>query len=121
MSTWTPEELDTPAAATELRISTWRADGTLRPAVPIWVVRSYRGPEGRWFQRAAAGGSAHIQAGTITSEVAVTPAGAMARAPRSTGSAAPSTPASAAPRRPDDRRPRGRDDAPAHPVTLKGH
>jgi hypothetical protein len=40
MSTWTSEELDTLAAATELRISTRRADGTLRPAVRIWVVRA---------------------------------------------------------------------------------
>jgi hypothetical protein len=58
MSTWTSEELDTFAAATELRKSTRRADGTLRRAVPIWVVRagdsiyvrSYRGPEGGRFQ-----------------------------------------------------------------------
>jgi hypothetical protein len=88
MSTWTSDELDVLAAATELQISTRRADGTLRPAVPIWVVRagdgiyirSYRGPEGTWFQRATAGGSAHIQAGTVTSEVTVTRADATARA-----------------------------------------
>jgi hypothetical protein len=88
MSTWTADELDTLAAATEPRISTRRADGTLRPAVPIWVVRagdgiyvrSYRGPDGAWFRRAATGGSAHIQAGTVTGEVTVTPVGATARA-----------------------------------------
>ena len=88
MSTWTSDELDVLAAATELQISTRRADGTLRPAVPIWVVRagdgiyvrSYRGPDGGWFQRATAGGSAHIQAGTVTSEVTVTRAGATAHA-----------------------------------------
>jgi hypothetical protein len=57
MSTWTESELDAIAAATELRISTRRPDGTLRPAVPIWVVRaadsicvrSYTGPGGGWF------------------------------------------------------------------------
>jgi hypothetical protein len=43
MSTWTSDELETLAAATELRISTRRADGTLRPAVPIWVVRAADG------------------------------------------------------------------------------
>jgi hypothetical protein len=88
MSTWTSDELDVLAAATELRISTRRPDGTLRPAVPIWVVRagdgiyvrSYRGPDGGWFQRATARGVAHIQAGTVTSEVTVTAAGAAARA-----------------------------------------
>lgn len=88
MSTWTPGELDALAAATELRISTRRADGTPRRAVPIWVVRagdsiyvrSYRGPEGEWFRHATADRVAHIQAGTITSEVTVTPAGAAARA-----------------------------------------
>jgi hypothetical protein len=88
MSTWTSSELDALAAATELRISTRRADGTLRRAVPIWVVRvgdgiyvrSYRGPEGGWFRHATADGVAHIRAGTITREVTVTPAGATARA-----------------------------------------
>ena len=88
MSTWTSDELDALAAATELRISTRRADGTLRPAVPIWVVRvgdgiyvrSYRGTGGAWFRHTAAGGSAHIQAGSVTSEVTVTPASATARA-----------------------------------------
>jgi hypothetical protein len=88
MSTWTSDELDVLAAATELQISTRRADGTLRPAVPIWVVRagdgiyvrSSRGPDGGWFQHATARGVAHIQAGTVTSEVTVTRAGATARA-----------------------------------------
>jgi hypothetical protein len=88
MSTWTTDELDVLAAANELRISTRRADGTLRPAVPIWVVRagdgiyvrSYQGPDGAWFRHAAAAGSAHIQAGTVKREVTVTPAAATARA-----------------------------------------
>jgi hypothetical protein len=86
MSTWTSDELDALAAATELRISTRRADGTLRTAVPIWVVRagdgiyirSYRGPDGGWFRRATARGVAHIQSETVTSDVTVTPAGAAA-------------------------------------------
>jgi hypothetical protein len=40
MSTWTTGELDEIAAATELRITTRRADGTPRLPVPIWVVRA---------------------------------------------------------------------------------
>jgi hypothetical protein len=88
MSTWTSDELDALAAATDLRISTRRPDGTLRSAVPIWVVRagdsiyvrSYRGPDGGWFRHATARGAAHIQVGTVNTEVTVTPASATARA-----------------------------------------
>jgi hypothetical protein len=40
MITWTEGELCALGAATELRISTQRPDGTLRPPVPIWVVRA---------------------------------------------------------------------------------
>jgi hypothetical protein len=40
MSTWTEQELRAVAAATDLRSSTRRIDGTLRPPVPIWVVRA---------------------------------------------------------------------------------
>ncbi len=87
MSTWTRNELDALAAATELRISTRRPDGTLRPAVPIWVVRagdgiyvrSYRGTGGGWFRRATADGTAHIQAGNVERDVTVSLAGAAAR------------------------------------------
>jgi hypothetical protein len=88
MSTWTTDELDVLEAATELRISTRRANGTLRPAVPIWVVRagdgiyirSYRGPDGGWYRHATARGAARIQAGALTSEVTLTPVGPTARA-----------------------------------------
>jgi hypothetical protein len=87
MSTWTSDELDMLAAATELRISTRRPDGTLRPAVPIWVVRvgdgiyvrSYRGPAGAWFRHAACG-VVHIQAGNVSGETTVTRTGTAARA-----------------------------------------
>jgi hypothetical protein len=88
MSTWTTDELDTLAAATELRISTRRPDGTLRPHVPIWVVRagdgiyirSYRGVGGGWFRRATAAGTAHIHAGNFDGEVTVSLTGTAARA-----------------------------------------
>lgn len=87
MSTWTTGELDEIAAATELRITTRRADGTPRLPVPIWVVRaadiyirSYRGPVGGWFRHATADGGAHIHAGNVDRDVSVSPAGPAARA-----------------------------------------
>jgi hypothetical protein len=88
MSTWTSDALDMLAAATELRISTRRPDGTLRPAVPIWVVRagdgiyvrSYRGPAGAWFQHATACGVVHIQARNVSGETTVTRTGTAAQA-----------------------------------------
>ncbi len=39
MGTWTTDELDRIGAADELRLASSRSDGTLRPAVTIWVVR----------------------------------------------------------------------------------
>jgi hypothetical protein len=36
---WTPEQLALVDAARELEIAVHRADGTLRPWTPIWVVR----------------------------------------------------------------------------------
>jgi hypothetical protein len=37
--TWTPEELSRIGSAQELKVSSRRQDGTLRPFVTIWVVR----------------------------------------------------------------------------------
>jgi hypothetical protein len=37
---WTPDELERIGRAEELHIAAKRPDGTLRPEVPIWVVRS---------------------------------------------------------------------------------
>jgi hypothetical protein len=50
VTSWTSDALDRIGSADELRITSARADGTLRPYVPIWVVpvghdvyvRSYR-------------------------------------------------------------------------------
>jgi hypothetical protein len=77
MTTWTTEQLDRIAAADELRITTLRRDGTLRRAVPIWVVRhgdalyvrSYRGQDGLWYRSAQAHGQGRISAGGIDAEV----------------------------------------------------
>jgi hypothetical protein len=88
MTTWTSNQLDALGAATELRISTRRPDGTLRPAVPIWVVRagdgiyvrSYRGPGGGWFRRATAQGRAHVQAGSVDLDATVSLMATAARA-----------------------------------------
>ena len=88
MSTWTESELNAIAAATELRISTRRPDGTLHLAVPIWVVRagdsiyvrSYTGPGGGWFGRATAHGTAHIHAPDVDRDVTVSLTGTAARA-----------------------------------------
>lgn len=82
MSTWNSREPDAIGSASELHITTRRPDGTLRPHVPIWVVRvgddlyvrSYRGPEGAWFRHASTQGTAHISAAGIDREVTVVPA-----------------------------------------------
>lgn len=88
MSTWTHPELDTIASATELTISTRRMDGTLRPPVPVWVVRagdeifirSWKGPDGTWFRHASTHGTARISAGAVERDVTVTVTGTTARA-----------------------------------------
>jgi hypothetical protein len=57
---WPPKELDLIARAAEVQLSTTRADGTLRPFVPVWIVRignalyvrSYRGQAGAWYRHA---------------------------------------------------------------------
>jgi hypothetical protein len=40
---WTPEQLQRIWDADELQIASRRADGTLRPSVPIWVVMAFDG------------------------------------------------------------------------------
>lgn len=77
MARWTSEQLDRIGAADELRITTSRPDGTLRPPVPIWVVRhddalyvrSYKGQDGVWYRSARARGEGRISAGGIEAEV----------------------------------------------------
>ncbi len=83
MSTWTSGELDILGYATELRISTRRPDGTLRPPVPIWVVRagddiyvrSYKGTGGAWFRHASRQGSAHVSVTGLDRDVTAEPVG----------------------------------------------
>ena len=79
MTTWTSDELDRIGSADELRITSVRADGALRPYVPIWVVRvgddlyvrSYRGADGGWFRHLRERDRGRIQAGGVEREVAV--------------------------------------------------
>jgi len=78
MTTWTTDELAKVGDADELRISSRRADGSLRPFVTIWVVRlgnelyvrSAHGQDNPWFRRALATGEGRIRAGGVERDVA---------------------------------------------------
>lgn len=83
MSSWTADELAVVDATDELRVASYRPDGTLRPGVTIWVVRagddvyirSAYGPSNGWFRRAQGSGTGRVQVGGIEKEVAfATPA-----------------------------------------------
>lgn len=77
MRAWTYDELDRIATAEELQIAPRRQDDTLRNPVPIWVVRvgddlyvrSYRGPDGAWYQAAQKSQAGRIQAGGVQKDV----------------------------------------------------
>jgi hypothetical protein len=74
---WSPDHLNRIGAAEELEIAARRPDGTLRRAVPIWVVRagdelyirSWRGTGGSWFRTVIASRSARIRAGGVEADV----------------------------------------------------
>ena len=76
-STWTDEELSRIGDATELQVASRRPDGTLRPYVTIWgvrsgpdvYIRSAYGPQNGWFRRAAGAESGRIRAGGIERDV----------------------------------------------------
>jgi len=71
---WSAEELERIGTAQELRISTSRADGTLRREVPIWVVRVsghvYVRDNG-WFGHAADSRRARIRVPGLEAGVAI--------------------------------------------------
>ena len=77
MTAWTEDELNRIGAAEELRISSRRADGSLRPSVTIWVVRdgddvyvrSAYGATNGWYRRARAAGHGRISAGGVERDV----------------------------------------------------
>lgn len=76
---WRTDQLDQVGAAEELVIAAPRTDGTLRRALPVWVVRvgdelyvrSWRGTDGSWYRAAQASGQAHISAGGVDRDVAL--------------------------------------------------
>jgi hypothetical protein len=78
MNGWTADELERLGKAEEIEISSVRDDGTLRPFITIWAVRSgddvyvrsAYGPENGWFRRAKASGLGRIKAGTVERDVA---------------------------------------------------
>lgn len=82
MTRWTEEELNLVGAATELYVSTRRADGTLRACIPIWhvrvgdaiYIRSAHGPENAWFRRALRTGLGRIRSGGVEKDVTFEPA-----------------------------------------------
>jgi hypothetical protein len=75
---WTDDELARVGGADELKIASYRSDGSLRPYVTIWVVRSgddlyvrsAYGPDNPWFVRARASGAGRIRAGGVERDVA---------------------------------------------------
>ncbi|GAA1761231.1 DUF2255 family protein [Agromyces humatus] len=77
MSSWTEDDLRHIGDAEELRVASYRRDGTLRPYVIIWVVRagddlvirSAYGPDNGWFRRAKASGRGRIRAGGVERDV----------------------------------------------------
>jgi hypothetical protein len=68
-ASWTKEQLAKVGGAEELRVSSRRPDGSLRPYVTIWVVRvgddiyvrSAAGPDNPWFHRAFASAEGRIR------------------------------------------------------------
>jgi hypothetical protein len=79
MSSWSDDELRRVGDAQELEIAAVRRDGTLRDAVPIWVVRAGEHlyvraasvPSSGWHRVARASGRARINAGGVERDVGV--------------------------------------------------
>ena len=80
---WSHEELERIGMAGELRIATNRADGTLRPWVPIWVVcvgqqvyvRTWYRRHSGWFGHALHSRRARIRVPGVEIDVVVEDAG----------------------------------------------
>ncbi len=77
MVTWAPQQLSRFADAEELRISSRRPDGTLRPYVTIWFVRldddlyvrSAYGPDNGLYRHAVASGQGRIHVHGVEHDV----------------------------------------------------
>jgi hypothetical protein len=87
-SGWSDAGLAKIDAADELRIATWRSDGTLRPAVPIWAVavdgcvyvRTWHRRDTGWFGHAVSSGAARIAVPGLEADVTVEDVGPQAGA-----------------------------------------
>ena len=77
MTTWTSEELNKIGTAEELKIASFRRDGTLRKPVTIWVVRlgddlyvrSVYGSTSDWFRGVQTRHEGRIWAGGVEKDV----------------------------------------------------
>jgi hypothetical protein len=77
MSDWTAAELAGVDGADELDVASYRPDGTLRPYVTIWTVRSgddvyirsAYGPENGWFRRAKDSGTGRVRVAGFEKDV----------------------------------------------------
>jgi hypothetical protein len=77
-SGWTSDELARVSSATELELTSRRPDETYRPSVTIWVVgvadrlyvRSARGWNNGWFQRALQSSEGRIRTAGVERDVA---------------------------------------------------
>ena len=83
-ASWSPEQLQAIDGSDELQIATRRADGTLRPWVPIWVVRAdgqvfvrtwHRRTTG-WFGRVLDARQARVRVPGLEADVPVEDGGA---------------------------------------------
>jgi hypothetical protein len=75
---WTPEHLARIDAAREIEIAVRRADGTLRPWTPIWVVhvddvyvRTWYRRDTGWFGHALRGRRAHVRIAGLEVDVRI--------------------------------------------------
>jgi hypothetical protein len=83
MTGWTRNELAQIGAAEEVRLTTFKQDGTVSKPVTIWVVRvgddlyvrSYRGREAAWFRHIQQRPEGRISAGGVTKDVTLVDAG----------------------------------------------
>ncbi len=77
MTPWTTDELERIGRTRELELASPGADGLLRKAVTIWVVRqgddlyvrSWRGPGSAWFRRVQSRHEGRIRAGGVEKDV----------------------------------------------------
>jgi hypothetical protein len=77
MTAWTADELRRISQAEEVQVSSRRGDGSLRPYVTIWgvahdgayYIRSARGYDNPWFQRALRSRRGRLRAAEVEREV----------------------------------------------------